>query len=79
MRHADLHLVLIVLVAACGQARGASAPPTPPLTWAAAAEGRIDSEDEAHLQSFAAEAGFTPRIWRDPTSSVARCEMTAPG
>ena len=34
--------------------------------------------DEAQLESFATEAGFTPRTWRDPTSSVAWCEMKHP-
>ena len=35
--------------------------------------------EEAQLESFATEAGFTPRTWRDPTNSVAWCEMKHPG
>ena len=35
--------------------------------------------EEAELERFAAEAGFTARSWRDPTSSVAWCEMKHPG
>ena len=31
--------------------------------------------NEDQLQNFAAESGFTPRTWRDPTNSVAWCEM----
>ena len=54
MRNAALNLVLTVLLAACGQARGASESPAQPLPWAATAVGRIDGEEEArHLVASA--------------------------
>lgn len=54
MRKEPLILILTGLVAACGQARGASDAPAQPLPWVATAMGRIDSEDEArHLVASA--------------------------
>ena len=47
-------LILISLLAACGQAHGASEPPAQRQPWVATAVGRIDSEDEArHLVASA--------------------------
>ncbi len=35
--------------------------------------------DERELEGYAAAIGLVPRTWRDPTGSVAWCEMTDPG
>lgn len=54
MRNGALILILTGLLAACGQAHGASEPPTQHQPWVATAVGRIDSEDEArHLVASA--------------------------